>query len=134
MRKILAVALVFAVIASALIGWIALSAQKSDDAVVPASEELAVVDVIKLPQPAIKGNVSLEETLQQRRSIREYTDADVSLSELSQLLWAAQGITSTQGFRTVPSAGALYPLEVYVVNATGVYHYIPLNHSLGKIR
>jgi SagB-type dehydrogenase family enzyme len=134
MRKILAVALIFAVIASALIGWIALSAHKSDNAVAPASQELAVVDVIKLPQPALKGNVSLEETLQQRRSIREYTDADVSLSELSQLLWAAQGITSTQGFRTVPSAGALYPLEVYVVNATGVYHYIPLNHSLGKIR
>lgn len=134
MRKILLVALVFAVIASTLIGWVALSAQKSDDNVVPASQELAVVDVIKLPQPVLKGNVSLEETLQQRRSIREYTSADVTLSELSQLLWAAQGITSTQGLRTVPSAGALYPLEVFVVNVTGVYHYNPLNHSLGKIK
>ncbi len=133
-KKILAVALVIAVIASALIGWMALSSQKSDDAVVPVSHDLAVIDVIKLPDPVLKGNMSLEETFQQRRSVREYTDADISLSELSQLVWAAQGITSTQGFRTVPSAGALYPLEVYVVNVTGVYHYNPLNHSLGKIR
>ncbi|MGZ5502768.1 MAG: SagB/ThcOx family dehydrogenase [Halobacteriota archaeon] len=133
-KKILAVALVIAVIASVLIGWTAFSSQKSDDAVVPVSHDLAVVDVIKLPDPVRKGNMSLEETFQQRRSVREYTDADISLSELSQLVWAAQGITSTQGFRTVPSAGALYPLEVYVVNVTGVYHYNPLNHTLGKIR
>ncbi|MEI7828038.1 MAG: SagB/ThcOx family dehydrogenase, partial [Euryarchaeota archaeon] len=134
MQKILLVVLGFAVIASTLIGWIILSAQKSDDTVLPASQGLVVVDVIKLPQPITKGNVSLEETLQQRRSIREYTDADISLNELSQLLWAAQGITSIQGFRTVPSAGALYPLEVYTVNVTGVYHYNPLNHSLEKVR
>jgi len=135
MRKnILPVVLVVAVTASVLLGWIALSSQKSDDVVVPVLHDLAVVDVIKLPQPVLKGNLSLEETLQLRRSVREYTSADISLSELSQLVWAAQGITSTQGFRTVPSAGALYPLEVYIVNMTGVYHYNPLNHSLEKIR
>ena len=119
-KEILPVALIFVVIASVFIGWIALSSQKSDDAVEPVSHDLTVIAVIKLPLPVRKGNMSLEETIQQRRSIREYTSADISLSELSQLVWAAQGITSTQGLRTVPSAGALYPLEVYIVNITGV--------------
>lgn len=134
MRTFLIVALVGVLIVSALLGWVALSAPKSNDAGVSTSQEAVVIDIIKLPKPQLKGNVSLEETLQNRRSIREYTDASVSLGELSQLLWAAQGITSPEGFRTTPSAGALYPLEVYAVNATGVFHYNPLNHSLEKIR
>src|SRR5674476_1173869 len=125
-KEILPVALIFVVIASVFIGWIALSSQKSDDAVEPVSHDLTVIDVIKLPLPVRKGNMSLEETIQQRRSIREYTSADISLSELSQLVWAAQGITSTQGLRTVPSAGALYPLEVYIVNITGAVSYTHL--------
>jgi SagB-type dehydrogenase family enzyme len=133
MRTFLIIALVGVLIVSALLGWVALNAQKSNDATVSMTRETVIIDVIKLPQPQLKGNVSLEETLQQRRSIREYTNVSVSLGELSQLLWAAQGITNSEGFRTTPSAGALYPLEVYAVNATGVYHYNSLNHSLEQI-
>lgn len=88
----------------------------------------------RLPPPAVKGNMSVEEALSTRRSVREYSSTDLSDNDLSQILWAAQGITGSQGFRTAPSAGALYPIEVYVVNATGVYHYIPLNYGLEKIK
>jgi SagB-type dehydrogenase family enzyme len=92
------------------------------------------LETIRLPQPIVKGNMSVEEALSTRRSVREYSSTDLSDSDLSQIVWAAQGITSPRGFRTTPSAGALYPLDVYAINATGVYHYIPLNHSLERIK
>lgn len=94
-------------------------------------------ETIPLPVPAHSGQQSLETLLQQRRSRREYTDAGLSLAEVGQLLWAAQGITDARGHRTAPSAGALYPLELYLVAtrvdglAHGVYHYHPQGHSLG---
>jgi SagB-type dehydrogenase family enzyme len=85
---------------------------------------------IALPTPQLKGKFSLEETLAQRRSVREYAAEELSLAEIGQLLWAAQGITSPTGQRTAPSAGALYPLEVYVVKRDGVFRYDPANHQL----
>jgi len=94
----------------------------------------APLEISRLPQPTLKGNMSVEEALSTRRSVREYSSTDLSDNDLSQIVWAAQGITGPQGFRAAPSAGALYPIEVYVVNAAGVYHYIPLNHSLEKIK
>jgi SagB-type dehydrogenase family enzyme len=93
---------------------------------------------IELPPASISGKSSLEELLQQRRSVRDYRDAAITLSDLGQLLWAAQGITHPQGLRSAPSAGALYPLELYVVAAkvdglrAGVYHYRPREHNLVK--
>jgi SagB-type dehydrogenase family enzyme len=92
------------------------------------------LETTRLPQPIVKGNMSVEEALSTRRSVREYSSADLSDNDVSQIVWAAQGITGSQGFRAAPSAGALYPVEVYVVNTTGVYHYIPLNHGLEKIK
>lgn len=95
-------------------------------------------ELIKLPEPRFKSNVSLEETLFKRRSIREFSPKPLTLEEVSQLLWAAQGITSSWGGRTAPSAGALYPLEIYVVAGNienlncGVYKYEPKSHSLIK--
>ena len=95
--------------------------------------------VIKLPKPRTQGTVSLEESLARRRSIREYTEQPLSIEQLSQLLWAAQGITlPTWGFRTAPSAGATYPLELYVVVGKecvngleeGVYRYDPKSETL----
>ncbi len=86
--------------------------------------------VIALPTPRLKGTLTLEETLAQRRSVREFSDAPLTLAELGQLLWAAQGITHPAGLRTAPSAGALYPLEVYAVTREGVYHYEPQGHQL----
>ena len=87
--------------------------------------------VTQLPQPQTTGTISIEQVLAQRRSIRSFTDQPLTQSELGQLLWAAQGITSPQrGLRAAPSAGALYPLELYVVTAEGVYHYQPQGHQM----
>ncbi len=94
----------------------------------------APLEMSRLPPPTVKGTMSVEEALSTRRSVREYSSTDLSENDLSQIVWAAQGITDSQGFRAAPSAGALYPIEVYVVNTEGVYHYIPLNHSLEKIK
>ena len=94
---------------------------------------------ITLPEPRYDSDVSLEETLLKRRSVRDYSDEALTLQEVSQLLWAAQGITDPSGKRTAPSAGALYPLEVYVVVgdiediAKGVYKYQPQENELIKI-
>ena len=88
---------------------------------------------IALPAPALAGGTSLEEALVRRRSVREFEDIPLTPSELGQLLWAAQGITHDRGFRTAPSAGALYPLELYVVTAEGVFHYEPQAHRLRTV-
>ncbi len=85
---------------------------------------------IDLPQPRLKGDLSLEEALARRRSVRQYSEAALSLEVLGQLLWAAQGITHPGGYRTAPSAGALYPLEVYAVTPKAAYHYEPQHHRL----
>jgi SagB-type dehydrogenase family enzyme len=83
-----------------------------------------------LPPPSLSGGKSLEETLAQRRSVRAFDDEPLELAELGQLLWAAQGVTDERGFRTAPSAGALYPLEIYVATADGIYQYRPDGHQL----
>lgn len=93
---------------------------------------------ITLPTPSLEGKVSLEATLAQRRSVRQYGEGPLTLEQISQLLWAAQGVTHPRGFRTAPSAGALYPLETYVIVGRveglppGVYHYAPHSHSLAR--
>ena len=88
---------------------------------------------IQLPRPARSGVVSLEEALSQRRSVREFSPGQLTERQLSQLLWAVQGTTSPEGYRTAPSAGALYPLEIYVVLPAGFYHYDPARHRLDRI-
>jgi SagB-type dehydrogenase family enzyme len=93
---------------------------------------------IKLPSPISRGKMSLEQTILKRRSVRRFKNEPLSLEQLSQLLWSAQGITGTGGRRAAPSAGATYPLEVFVVVgnnglrtlAAGIYHYDVDNHSL----
>lgn len=96
----------------------------------------AADDVVSLPQPKSAGSISIEETLARRRSARAFTDATLSLEDISQLLWAAQGITHSDGLRTAPSAGALYPLEIYLVAGRiatlppGIYRYTPQRHQL----
>jgi SagB-type dehydrogenase family enzyme len=96
--------------------------------------------MITLPAPDTKGGMTLTEALSLRRSIRTYRDAPLSLAEISQLLWSAQGITNERGFRTAPSAGATFPLEMFVlVNNVqglkkGIYHYIASENALKFIR
>jgi len=89
--------------------------------------------IVRLPPPEEKGSMSLEEALARRRSVREFTSEVPTERELSQLLWAAQGITHAEGLRTAPSAGALYPLELYVATAGGFYRYEPRPHQLIRL-
>jgi SagB-type dehydrogenase family enzyme len=91
---------------------------------------------IPLPAPDREGGLPVESALQQRRSVRHLSPTSLSLPQVAQLLWAAQGITDDYGFRTAPSAGALYPLEMYLVAGAveqlpaGLYHYNPKRHAL----
>jgi SagB-type dehydrogenase family enzyme len=94
---------------------------------------------IQLPSPRHKGSISLEEAITQRRSIRDFTPEPISQSQLSQILWATQGITDASlRLRAVPSAGATYPLEIFVVCgrngvegiSDGIYYYNIAHHSL----
>jgi hypothetical protein len=92
----------------------------------------------KLPEPKLSSKTSVEEALSKRRSVRDYGEDSLSIEEISQLLWSAQGITVKWGGRATPSAGALYPLEIYVVVGKvkglepGLYHYDPEKHLITK--
>ena len=92
--------------------------------------EVSVEGAIALPPPKTTGEMSVEETMSGRRSVREYTAEELTWEQIGQLLWAAQGITRDWGARTAPSAGALYPIEVYVVTREGLYHYLPEGHQV----
>lgn len=86
-------------------------------------------EVTNLPRPATKGTMSLEEAIAGRRSEREFSDKALTEGQISQLLWAAQGETS--GFkRAAPSAGSLYPMEVYLLTKEGFFHYVTRTHAL----
>lgn len=74
--------------------------------------------------------MSLEKVLLTRRSVRNFLPRELTLEQISQLLWAAQGFSDPSGLRTAPSAGALYPLEIYLVTLQALYHYHPRNHQL----
>ena len=95
---------------------------------------------INLPKPKFESTTSVELALLKRRSNRNFADSSLNLDEVSQILWAAQGITDTSDMlRTVPSAGALYPLEIYLIAGKvngfqpGIYRYNPTSHSLSVI-
>lgn len=98
------------------------------------------IEKIKLPSPRYNSTTSIEKALLERRSVRNFKDASLTIDEVAQLLWAAQGITDSRGFRTAPSAGALYPLEVHVVIGDvkgvtkGVYKYNPHKHELVRVK
>jgi len=117
-------------------------------------QKTAEQKIVQLPDPRPDSPTSVEKALSQRQSVRSYLKQALPLKEISQLIWAAQGITRKTenlpnrwnpkyewqgGYRTAPSAGALYPLELYLVAGdvegleTGVYKYLPKNHSLMKI-
>ena len=88
---------------------------------------------IPLPAPHTSGPVSLEVAIAQRRSVRRYATEDLSLEQIGQLLWAAQGITGGRAtLRAAPSAGACHPLKFYVCRAGGVWHYEPRHHRLTR--
>ncbi len=102
-----------------------------------ADEEIqAKGETMKLPKPIFSSKISLEEALLGRRSVRDFRKDSLTIDQISQLLWAAQGTTAKWGGRTAPSAGALYPLEIYLVTGEvkglkpGLYHYDPGKHTI----
>ncbi|MCK4659632.1 MAG: SagB/ThcOx family dehydrogenase [Phycisphaerae bacterium] len=84
-----------------------------------------------LPAPVLTGHMPVEEAITKRRSVRDFMDVPLTLKDISQLCWAGQGITDRgRGYRASPSAGALFPIELYIVTAEGVSHYQPAKHRL----
>ncbi len=122
----------------AVIFSLLLAVYGGEEKVIGAMKGGKMNEEIKLPAAQLTGSVSLEKALSARRSVRDYKDSALRLSEVAQLLWAAQGITADWGGRTAPSADATYPLEIYAVVGDveglkpGVYHYISGSHSLKK--
>lgn len=88
---------------------------------------------VPLPEPDIKGTVPLEEALSRRRSVRSFSSKELGREQVSQLLWACQGVTGSGGRRTAPSAGGLYALETLLADKSGLYRYVPESHSLEKL-
>lgn len=111
----------------------------------PESEEttpnaLAALPELELSEPLVGSDFTLETAMLGRRSVREYREEPIGEQDLSRLLWSLQGVSDeSRGFRTVPSAGALYPLSVYVIAERvdglppGGYRYDPDSHSLTMV-
>jgi SagB-type dehydrogenase family enzyme len=127
-----------ALMAGAIMLVLSLAPGCGGSTVAKTTASVAGEETVQLPEPKHNSDVSLEESLTKRRSVRSYADAPLTLEEVSQLLWAAQGITDPAGLRTAPSAGGTYPLEVYAVAGNvkdldaGVYRYVPDGHQLVK--
>jgi SagB-type dehydrogenase family enzyme len=94
-------------------------------------EPVRVVTVLQLPEPLTDGETSFEQALLRRSATREFRPDPLTLGQLGQLLWAAQGEAGDG--RNAPSAGALYPLEIYIANEAGVFHYRPSAHEIAAI-
>ncbi len=103
-------------------------------------ESFAENKIIRVPAPNLTGTVPVEKAIAERRSVRQFTDDPLSLEIVSQMMWASQGITDDGRKRAAPSAGATYPLEIYLVAnrveglKPGVYHYLVYQHELEAIR
>lgn len=104
------------------------------------AQDKSVATTIKLPAPKYSSDTTVEKALRERRSVRSYKAEPLTINEIAQILWAAQGITEPKkGMRTAPSARGMYLIEVYliaenVVNLTaGLYKYGPQGHELIKI-
>jgi SagB-type dehydrogenase family enzyme len=106
---------------------------------VPAAGSAA--EAIKLPAPYTSGGMALAATLQARRTVRQFASRSLEPAQISQLLWEADGVSDPRGLRTSPSAGATYPLDLYLVVKergaahlpAGIYHYEVGNHALTPV-
>ncbi|AUB57542.1 MULTISPECIES: SagB/ThcOx family dehydrogenase [Methanobacterium] len=101
-----------------------------------------ILGTFNLPQAMISSNMSVDQAIQNRRSVRTFSTTALTLQDVSQLLWASQGITdSERNYRAAPSAGHVFPMEIYLVTGNnsvkeleaGIYHYNPFNNTLEKI-
>lgn len=98
-------------------------------------------ETIALPKPKLTSTMAVEEALAERRSRRVYSEEPVTVAELSQMLWAGQGITDPVGNkRTAPSARSVYFFTIFVVVRDveglepGLYEYLPVEHALGDMQ
>jgi len=89
--------------------------------------------IITLARPDYDSSVSLEQAITARRSRRDFLPKSLTLEQIGQLAWSAQGQDAHSKYRTVPSAGATYPLELFVITGDGLFHYLPAKHSLEKL-
>ena len=89
--------------------------------------------IINLPEPNQDSSVSLEQAITKRRSRRKFVSKALTLEQIGQLCWAAQGQEAHIRYRTAPSAGATYPLELLVVTCDGLFQYLPAKHSLERL-
>jgi SagB-type dehydrogenase family enzyme len=90
-------------------------------------------EIIKLSEPDKSGSMPLEQAITVRRSRRQFLPKPLTLEQIGQLAWAAQGQDAGSRYRTTPSAGATYPLELFVINDKGMFHYLHDKHSLEKL-
>lgn len=90
-------------------------------------------EIVNLPKPSLAGSMSLEQTIAARRSRRDFLSQALTLEQISQLTWAAQGQDVSSKYRTVPSAGATYPLKLFVVIEQGMFAYLPAKHAIEKL-
>jgi SagB-type dehydrogenase family enzyme len=88
---------------------------------------------ISLDKPNQDGSMSLERAIAARRSRRDFLSKSLTLEQIGQLVWAAQGQEAGSRYRTAPSAGATYPLNLFVVTGEGLFRYLPARHSLEKL-
>jgi SagB-type dehydrogenase family enzyme len=105
--------------------------EQKTEIVVPM--ELNSFETIKLLAPDTEGGIALLTAAQNRKSYREFAETNLSLKQLSEILWMANGVNREDGKRTVPSAMAMYPLETYAVLANGIYLYNPEAHELQPV-
>ncbi len=90
-------------------------------------------EIINLPKPNQESSISLEKAIAVRRSQRKFLPQPLTLEQIGQLSWAAQGQDTGARYRTTPSAGATYPLELFIVTGDGFFHYLPDRHALEKM-
>ena len=90
-------------------------------------------DIVKLPEPDKNVPMTLYQALQQRKSVREYSNKDIDDMKLSQLLWAAVGINRPDGHLTAPTAVNAQDISVYVCRKDGAYLYVAKDNALKKV-
>ncbi|MEM8925011.1 MAG: SagB/ThcOx family dehydrogenase [Actinomycetota bacterium] len=122
-------AIVVSVVLTVGAGVFAVAELRAD--IEPRDDSVHVVPVFQLPEPRTDGETSFERALLQRQAVRRFRSDPLTLAQLGQLLWAAQGETGKG--RNAPSAGALYPLEIYVAHEGGVFHYRSSGHEVAAI-
>lgn len=134
LQRIAIIGAIVGAIASGIAGYQAFSNAPTSKSEVSTSD-------VPLPTPVETGAMSLEEAVSLRKSVRDYSREPVTISQVSMILWSAQGITH-DGLRATPSAGALYPLEIYMVSRhggvagleSGIYHYQIGAHKLSLVK